>query len=110
MFPIIRETVAQGTQICTDELPAYKSLRHQGYKHAGILHKQEIYVVSNVHTNTIEGFWSLVKTGIRGVFHRSSPQHIQKYLSEYAFRYNHRDDDQPMFLSFLHRVGLAVGD
>jgi hypothetical protein len=49
-------------------------------------------VDGNVHTNTLEGFWSLVKRGIGGVYHSVSSKHLQSYLDEYAFRYNHRGD------------------
>ncbi|MBW8010964.1 MAG: transposase [Chloroflexi bacterium] len=75
-----------------------------GYEHDKILHSHKIYVMGDVHTNTIEGFWSLVKNGIRGVFHHVSPRHLQHYLNEYAFRYNHRNDITPMFLTFLFRM------
>ena len=75
-----------------------------GYNHDRVLHCQQTYVIGNVHTNTIEGFWSLVKNGIRGVYHSVSPQHLQKYLNEYTFRYNHRDDVQPMFSTMLQEV------
>ncbi|PYV75287.1 MAG: hypothetical protein DMG96_17685 [Acidobacteria bacterium] len=49
-----------------------------------------VYVLGNVHTNTIEGFWSLVKRGLGGVYHAVSKKYLQTYLNEYAFRYNHR--------------------
>jgi hypothetical protein len=46
-----------------------------------------------VHTNTIEGFWSLVKRGISGAYHSVSAKYLQHYFDEYTFRYNHRDED-----------------
>ena len=49
-------------------------------------------MVGNVHTNTIEGFWSLLKRGIGGVHHSVSSKRLQDYVNEYAFRYNHRDE------------------
>ena len=72
-----------------------------GYKHASVPHAEKIYVIGDAHTNTIEGFWSQTKNGIRGVYHAVSANYLQHYLDEYAFRYNHRDDTTPMFLSFL---------
>lgn len=75
-----------------------------GYNHNRVLRGQNIYVMGNVHTNTIEGFWSLCKNGVRGVFHSVSPKYLQAYLNEYSFRYNHRDDETPMFLTMLHAV------
>lgn len=60
------------------------------------------------HTNTIEGFWSLVKNGIRGVYHAVGHQHLQTYLNEYVFRYNHREDETPMFLTLLSRIPVLA--
>ncbi|MBA3569949.1 MAG: transposase, partial [Pyrinomonadaceae bacterium] len=59
---------------------------------------------NNVHTQTIDGFWALVKRGIGGVYHSVSAKHLQSYLSEYVFRYNHRDDERAMFLTLLLRA------
>ena len=55
----------------------------------------------DVHTNTIEGFWSLVKRGIGGVYHSVSQKHLQGYLNEYAWRYNTRDLDGPAQFGLL---------
>ncbi len=55
----------------------------------------------DVHTQTIEGVWSLVKRGIGGVYHSVSAKHLQSYLDEYAFRYSHRSDARSMFDSML---------
>jgi transposase len=60
--------------------------------------------MGDVHTNTIEGFWSLVKRGISGVHHAVSAKYLQGYLNEYAWRYNHRNDATPMFTSLLENV------
>jgi transposase len=68
------------------------------------LHAQKIYVMGDVHTQTIDGFWGNIKGGIRGVYHHVSPKYLQKYLDEYTYRYSHRDEAIPMFLSFLSRV------
>jgi hypothetical protein len=62
------------------------------------------YVVGDVHTNTIEGFWSLVKRGISGVYHNVGKQYLQSYLDEYGFRYNRRSKGNPIFNDFLQRV------
>ena len=61
-------------------------------------------VQGDAHTNTIEGFWSLVKRGISGVNHAVSEKYLQSYLNEYSFRYNRRDQEQPMFEAFLGQV------
>lgn len=61
-------------------------------------------MVGDIHTNTIEGFWSLIKRGIGGVYHSVSKKHLQSYLDEYSFRYNRRNHDLPMFISLLEQV------
>jgi transposase len=59
--------------------------------------------MGDMHTNTLEGFWSLVKRGITETHHAMSAKWLQGYLNEYAWRYNHRDDGQAMFLTLLLR-------
>lgn len=104
ILPIVDANVAKGANVYTDEMHSYKALPSMGYKHDSIPHAQKIYVMGNVHTNTIEGFWSLCKNGIRGVYHSVSSKYLQYYLDEYAFRYNNRDRRRPMFFLFLDRV------
>jgi transposase len=60
--------------------------------------------MGNIHTNTIEGFWSLVKRGIGGVYHAVSHKYLQSYLDEFSFRYNRRDQGNLIFTSVLQRV------
>ena len=60
--------------------------------------------MGDVHTNTIEGFWSLVKRGIGGVYHSVSQKYLQSYLDEYSFRYNRRDQGNLIFNAFLKSV------
>ena len=102
--PIIKEFVLQDSLVYTDEWPSYDSLRRDGYRHRRIPHAQKIYVIGNVHTNTIDGFWSLLKRGISGVYHSVSKKHLQGYIDEYAFRYNHRDNETAMYKAVAGRV------
>ena len=106
LLPIIREHVMPKSTIFTDERNVYDGVGYMqtGYRHRRIQHNEHVYVVGNVHTNTIEGFWSLVKRGISGVYHNVGRHYLQTYLNEYSFRYNRRFDEQPMFLSFLQQV------
>ena len=87
--------------IYTDEMASYNGLSDKGYTHHRIRHNAQVYVDGAVHTQTIEGFWSLVKNGLRGVYHSVSAKHLQGYLNEYAWRYNHREDRRAMFLSVV---------
>ena len=108
IMPIVRQHVpSKFTKIYTDENAIYNSLTWQGYGHETIRHGDGVYVRGSVHTNTVEGFWSLVKNGIRGVYHHVSPDYLQGYIDEYAFRYNRRRQEQPMFLSLLGQVRHA---
>ena len=75
-----------------------------GYIHRRIQHAQKAYVMGDIHTNTIEGFWSLMKRGIGGVYYSVSKNYLQTYLNEYSFRYNRRMMNQPMFASLLTLV------
>jgi transposase-like protein len=104
---VVKQYVLPETTIFTDEFASYNSLPHManmGYTHRRINHSQKVYVSGDVHTNTIEGFWSLVKRGIGGVYHSVSAKYLQSYLDEYSFRYNRRDSGNLVFSSILERV------
>jgi transposase-like protein len=88
--------------VYTDTAHAYGSVPAK--RHETINHGDRIYVRGDVHTQTIEGFWSLVKRGISGTHHAVSPKWLQGYLNEYVWRYNHRDDPKAMFLLLLLRA------
>lgn len=104
VLPIVKEHVLPKTMVYTDEFPVYDTLSEHGYKHKRVHHASKVYVSGNAHTNTIEGFWSLLKGGIGGVCKAVREQHLQAYIDEYAFRYNHRKDEAPMFLTMLNRI------
>jgi transposase-like protein len=106
LLPVLWKQVPRdiNTTVYTDELGSYNLVQKLGYTHKTIQHAAKRYARGLVHTNTIEGFWSLVKRGIDGVYHAVSPKYLQTYLDEYGFRYNHRDDSQPMFFLLLNRV------
>jgi transposase-like protein len=84
----IRENIEVGSVIFSDELPSYNGLA-EDYDHAVINHAVE-YVSGNVHTNTIENFWSLLKRGLHGTYISVEPYHLFRYIDEQAFRYNNR--------------------
>lgn len=97
--------VLDSAVIYTDEAKAYVGIaKARGYEHYRIHHQAGVYVDGDVHTQTIEGFWSLVKNGIRGTHHSVSHKFLQGYLNEYAWRYNHRDDKRAMFDTLLDRA------
>lgn len=107
LLPIIRDHVLPKSTVFTDEFFGYDGVSHmpgKKYSHRRINHAEKVYVAGDVHTNTIEGFWSLVKNGLRGVYHSVGKGYLQLYLNEYSFRYNRRFDSQPMFMSFLKQI------
>ena len=101
---IAHEYILPKSIVFTDEYPAYDRLTPRFKKHKRINHSAKVYVMGNIHTNTIEGFWSLVKRGIGGVYHQVSQKYLQSYLDEYSFRYNRRDQGNLIFTSLLRRV------
>lgn len=88
---IINNAVAQGAVVMTDEWIGYKKVSMR-FDHFTVNHSAGNYVVGDAHTNTIEGFWSLFKRGIVGQYHQISEKHINKYLDEFCFRYNNRNN------------------
>ena len=110
IYPHIEKRVLPSSTIYTDEYGTYRSLTERGYQHRRIQHKQNIYVSGDVHTNTIEGFWSLVKRGLGGVYHSVSAKHLDGYLNEYAWRYNRRGekDERSLFAQILLRAALPI--
>jgi transposase-like protein len=104
---LVKEYVLPDSTIFTDEAAAYNALPRldgMGYQHHRINHSAKVYVMGEVHTNTIEGFWSLVKRGIGGVYHSVSAKYLQSYLDEYSFRYNRRDSGNLIFAAMLERA------
>ena len=101
----VEERVLPAATVYTDESLSYTSLTKRGYAHRRVNHSERVYVSGDVHTNTIEGFWSLVKRGIDGVYHSVSAKHLQGYLNEYAWRYNHRTGRAQFEVLLLRAVG-----
>jgi len=104
LLPHVTQHLIPAAKVYTDEMGAYKHLNEHGFDHEKINHMEKVYVSGDVHTNTIEGFWSLVKRGIDGVYHNVSAKHLQPYLNEYAWRYNHRNEERAKFETLLLRA------
>jgi transposase-like protein len=100
----IRENVEAGSAIFSDELKSYVGLS-DSYDHAVINHAVE-YVSGNVHTNTIENFWSLLKRGLHGTYVSVEPFHLFRYIDEQAFRYNNRKNmnDSQRFSAVVSQI------
>ncbi len=87
--PFVVQNVEFGSKLMTDEWLGYKGLA-QLFHHKNINHEQGEYVNGDVHVNSMEGFWSLLKRGVNGIYHAVSVKHLQAYIDEYQFRYNTR--------------------
>jgi transposase len=96
--------VVPDARLITDDWRGYTTVARSYAKHDTINHSNQVYVSGDVHTNTIEGFFGNLKTGIAGNYHSVSPKWLQGYLNEFAWRYNHRKDDLPMFQTLAFRV------
>lgn len=107
VMPIIRENIKIGSQVMTDEYLPYRSLSIEGYAHQVVSHGVKEYVRGNVHTNTLEGFWSQLKRSISGTYHAVSPAYLQSYVNEFSFRYNLRKSEQPIFHLLLAEVSAV---
>src|SRR5262249_18964014 len=114
----VREYVLPESTVFTDEFEGYGNLalvrdenkKELHYRHRRVNHSEGVYVIGDIHTNTIEGFWSLVKRGIGGVYHAVSQKYLQSYLNEYSFRYNRRDKGNLIFNEILKKVSERASE
>jgi transposase-like protein len=91
--------------VVTDEYRAYQSAA-KDYRHEVINHIRE-WVRGNIHTNTIENFWSLFKRGVIGSFHKVSAKHLPRYLAEFTYRFTRREDES-IFMVTLARLLVTI--
>ena len=103
---VIRANVEKGSNIITDEWIGYKDI-DEDFIHDVISHSAGQYVIGHAHTNTIENFWSLLKRGIMGQYHKLSAHHLNKYIDEFCFRHNNRDNGSIFDLVLQRAVGIA---
>jgi transposase-like protein len=90
IIPIIKANVAKETAMMTDEGGHYFTLSDHFASHENVSHKADEYVRGSVHTNTVEGFYSVFKRGMKGVYQHCSEKHLRRYLTEFDFRYSNR--------------------
>jgi transposase-like protein len=89
----IKSTVSDETEnIYTDELKSYNDIGDENTKHETVEHSKDEYVRGDVHTNTVESAWSLLKRSVVGTYHQISVKHLPAYLDEMEFRFNRRDN------------------
>jgi transposase-like protein len=108
--PIIAEALSTDSHFRTDESGVYWEIGEQFASHRTVVHSANEYVRGDAHTNTIEGYFSILKRGIYGVYQHVSEHHLKRYLAEFDFRYNERvalgvDDAERMRKALVGIVG-----
>ncbi len=88
--PILRTQIDRKSRLMTDEARHYIKIGREFAEHGAVNHSASEYVRGDAHTNTLENYYSILKRGIIGTYHHVSPQHLQRYVAEFDFRYNER--------------------
>ena len=102
LMPHIKASVIEGTMVHTDHLHSYHALRYEGYTHDRVNHNAGEYVnARGSHVQSIEGFWAQLKRGINGTHIWVSGKHLPKYLGEFEFRHNRRDQPETMLVELM---------
>ena len=86
----VADTAADGARVFTDDAAAYKGMP---FDHASVRHSVGEFVDGMAHTNGIESFWSMLKRAHKGVYHKISPKHLQRYVNEFSGRHGIREQD-----------------
>lgn len=90
LLPILKANIAAEATVHTDEAMQYDNLRDHFAIHASVNHGAEEYVRGDVTTNTVEGYFSIFKRGMKGVYQHCGKKHLHRYAAEFAFRYSNR--------------------
>jgi transposase-like protein len=91
IVPIVRQNVRRESALMTDEAQHYKAVRKEfASNSSAVVHSKAEYVRGEVHTNTVEGYYSIFKRGMKGVYQHCSEKHLHRYLAEFDFRYSNR--------------------
>jgi hypothetical protein len=88
---IVRKNIARETALHTDESKLYRKVGREFAAHETVNHAKKEYARGDVTTNTVEGYFSIFKRGMRGVYQHCDEKHLHRYLAEFDFRYNHRE-------------------
>ena len=96
LVPILRENIDKDATVYTDEAGQYRSLGRVFADHDFVRHSADQWAKpGGVHTNTIEGYFSIFKRGMKGVYQHCSKRHLHRYAAEFEFRYNNREGNGP---------------
>ena len=103
LVPFVEENVFHGAIVCTDDAKAYGGLSKDssGFFHQSVKHRVGEYVRDQAHTNGIESFWSMLKRGYVGIYHKMSPKHLDRYVLKFYGRHNVSEMDTMEQMRFL---------
>lgn len=93
ILPLLQENISPDAYVMTDDAGHYRNLKKH-FKHDSVQHFDREYVCRldpSIHTNTVEAFFSIFKRGMKGIYQHCSSDHLQRYITEFDFRYNHRE-------------------
>lgn len=88
--PIVRANIARETRLMTDEAQQYRGVGREFASHEAVNHGRKEYVRDDITTNTVEGYYSIFKRGMKGIYQHCSEKHLHRYLAEFDFRYSNR--------------------
>lgn len=113
IVPILNENIAKEARLMTDEAHHYKRVGRTFAEHGVVLHRAEEYVRDDIYTNTVEGYFSIFKRGMRGVYQHCEKKHLHRYMAEFDFRYCNRarngiDDAERTDLALKGVVGKRL--
>jgi len=101
---LVNETVQKPSAISTDEFSSYNLVARDGYEHGTVKHSKDEYVRGPWHVNSIEGFWSRLKSSIGGTHVHVSGKYLPKYAAEFAYRYSNRKEPEKMFSRLVSAI------
>lgn len=103
----INSVATPDARLMTDESRLYKNLKNLGYAHEVVIHSDKEWVRGEVHTQSIESFWGLLKRGVIGTFHQVSIKHLDRYVQEFSYRFNNRQN-QELFTITVAALALGI--
>ena len=111
--PILHENIAREARVSTDEASYYRSIGYSFAEHMSVNHSADEYVRGEAHTNSLEGYFSIFKRGMKGIYQHCAKKHLHRYASEFEFRYNNRsalgiEDQERARIALMGIVGKRL--
>jgi len=90
IVPIVRNNIRREARLMTDKARHYVAVGQEFAEHGSVDHSKDEYVRGDIHSNTVEGYYSVFKRGMKGVYQHCKEKHLHRYLAEFDFRYSNR--------------------